>query len=280
MLQPEKLRPFVGELAEMRPDAIVVASYGKILPQAILDLAPLGAFNVHPSLLPLYRGATPLQSALRDGRAETGVTIMMMDAGMDTGDILLQETRSVAADETYGTLHDRLARDGAKLLATALDHAQAGKLTRISQDALGIAKAEIVRTLTRPLTKDDLLIDWRRGAEAVANQVRSLAPQPLARTLDVRGEPLKIAAVHVVAKADGTPPDAIFESHDGRRLVIELRRWNLGTVGVETRDAWVVLDRVVPAGKAEMSGERYGQMIADIRRRAHETLSRPPERTS
>ncbi len=258
----------------MRPDAIVVASYGKILPQAILDLAPLGAFNVHPSLLPLYRGATPLQSVLRDGRTETGVTIMMMDAGMDTGDILMQEPRPIRPEDTYGSLHDRLARDGATMLVTVISRAESRTLKRIPQDALGVDPAEIARTLTHPLEKDDLLIDWHKGAAAAANQVRALAPQPLARTIDIRGESLKIAEVRVVRKADGVPPDAIFESHDGRRLVIELRRWQLGSVGVDTRDAWVIFERVVPAGKPEMSGERYGQMIADIRRNAHGVLSR------
>ena len=91
VLTPEKLRPAIDELRALNGDLFVVASYGKILPQAVLDLAPRGAFNVHPSLLPLYRGATPLQSAIRDGRSETGTSIIAMDAGMDTGDVVLQE---------------------------------------------------------------------------------------------------------------------------------------------------------------------------------------------
>jgi methionyl-tRNA formyltransferase len=99
---PERLKPFVDEARALAPDAFVVASYGKIVPQALLDVPRLGALNVHPSLLPLYRGATPLQSAIADGRTETGVSIILMDAGMDTGDVVLQERTVLEPDETYG----------------------------------------------------------------------------------------------------------------------------------------------------------------------------------
>jgi methionyl-tRNA formyltransferase len=178
----------------LAPDAFVVASYGKIVPQVLLDVVPI-AFNVHPSLLPLYRGATPLQSAIRDGRTETGVTIIAMDAGMDTGDMLLQEKTPIEPEETYGQLHDRLAERGAALAAEAVDRYERGTLQRRPQSELGIADDEIARTLTRPLRKDDLIIDWTQPARRIVDHVRALAPQPAART-DRFGEPLKVLRAH------------------------------------------------------------------------------------
>lgn len=129
-VEPERLRDALGRLAEERADAFVVVSYGKIVPQRILDLPAHGALNVHPSLLPLYRGATPLQSALRDGRRESGVSIIAMDAGMDTGDLVLQERTEVGEQETYGELHDRYADLGAQLLVRALAELESGTLQR------------------------------------------------------------------------------------------------------------------------------------------------------
>ena len=160
------------------------------------------AFNVHPSLLPLFRGATPLQSAIRDGRTETGVTIIAMDAGMDTGDVLLQERTPIGATETYGELHDRLAQRGAELLAAVLGRYASGALTRTPQNAvareLGFTAEEIARTRTRPLRKEDLVIDWTMPRDRVIDLVRSLAPQPLARTEYPTGQTLKIVSVRPI----------------------------------------------------------------------------------
>src|SRR6185312_2883030 len=119
--EPLKLRQFAASIAGEGFDLFVLASYGRILPQELLDVPRLGALNVHPSLLPKYRGATPIQTALRNGDAETGVSIMLMDAGLDTGDIVLREGVAIAPAETYGELHDRLANAGAELLGRALD---------------------------------------------------------------------------------------------------------------------------------------------------------------
>ena len=201
VLTPALLRPFVAEARNLGADAFVVASYGKIVPQAMLDLVPI-AFNVHPSLLPLYRGATPLQSAIRDGRTQTGVTIMAMDAGMDTGDVLLRERTPLGSDETYGMLHDRLAARGAVMIVDALDRHAAGTLRRTTQDAVaeaeGIAAAEIAATLTRPWRKDDYVLDLTRGPDAALNLVRAAAPQPGAR-LDTGAEIVKVLAARRAA---------------------------------------------------------------------------------
>ena len=205
VLTPEKLKPFVDDARALGAEAFVVASYGKIVPQALLDAVPI-AFNVHPSLLPLYRGATPLQSAIRDGRTETGVTIIAMDAGMDTGDVLLQDRTPLGATETYGELHDRLAQRGAELVRDALEQYANGTLTRTAQAAtarqLGIGDDEIERTRTRPLRKEDLAIDWTMPRDRVIDMIRSLAPQPLARTEFPRGQMLKIVSVRPIAARD------------------------------------------------------------------------------
>lgn len=264
---PERLRPFVDEARSLGAGAFVVASYGKIVPQALLDTVPI-AFNVHPSLLPLYRGATPLQSALRDGRAETGVTIIAMDAGMDTGDILLQERTTVAAAETYGELHDRLALRGAALVLDAIERWERGTLERTPQGALGIPGAEIDATLTRPLGKDDLLIDWSAPPQRIVDLVRSLSPEPSARTRDAAGEPLKVARVHVEPRVEGAVPEAALDLADGRRIVVETAPGTNARAVLDAGDARIVFDSVTPAGKGPLDAARFAQFIVQSQRSA------------
>ncbi len=220
---PAALKPFACELGALGADVFAVASYGRILPAAILDLPRAGiAFNVHPSLLPLYRGATPLQSAIRDGRRETGVTIIAMDAGMDTGDILMRQPTPLGAAETYGELHDRLALLGAQLLETALDRFAAGSLERIPQASLAVPPAEIEATLTRPLAKADLLVSWTWPAQRIVDAIRSLAPYPAARAV-VGGELLKIHAARLAHPGESgvTPDDGFVErAGDGGGVVL------------------------------------------------------------
>ena len=190
---PERLRDATERLAGARADVFAVASYGKIVPAAILELPRLGALNVHPSLLPRYRGATPLQAQLRDGVRSGGVTIILMDAGMDTGDIVLQEASDIGALETYGELHDRFARLGGEMLARAIARVRAGTLRRVPQAGLASPQA-IAETLTRPLSKEDLVVDWNWRALRIANHVRSLSPLPAARA-ELGGERVKLLSV-------------------------------------------------------------------------------------
>jgi len=181
-------------------DLFVLASYGKILPAALLEVPKLGALNVHPSLLPLYRGATPLQSALRDGASESGVTIMLMDDGMDTGDIVLQERTPIGADETYGELHDRLAELGAQLLARALASASDGTLVATAQRG--------TPSITRPLTKEDARIEWEWEAERIVNTVRAFSPRPGARA-ELHGTSAKLLRAALAPAAPHAPPGTI-----------------------------------------------------------------------
>jgi methionyl-tRNA formyltransferase len=263
---PEKLKPFVDEVRALAADAFVVASYGKILPQALLDVVQV-AFNVHPSVLPLYRGATPLQSAIRDGRTETGVTIIAMDAGMDTGDVLLQERTPLGPSETYGELHDRLARRGAELVVEAVEQYANGTLQRKPQSAVarevGISEEEIAGTLTRPLRKDDLVIDWGRRPTDIVNLVRSLAPQPLARTTCL-AEPLKVSQARTVSLVElaGEIGSSTFSYTPGQLNVAGGAHPRLYSVAAAGGDAAVV-DRVIAPNRGPMSGEEYARSAMD-----------------
>ena len=188
--EPVALREFADSIRGAVFDLFILASYGRILPQTLLDVPRLGALNVHPSLLPRYRGATPIQNALANGECETGVTIMLMDAGLDSGDIVLQERVSIEPAETYGELHDRLATIGADLLGTAIELA--------ARDGLQATPQRGETTITRPFSKDDLTVDLSWPPKRVVDKVRALAPQPGARAV-IDGETVKILRAHVTA---------------------------------------------------------------------------------
>jgi len=173
VLQPVKARVegFISELRGLKPDLIVVVAYGQILPQAILDLPKYGCVNVHTSLLPKYRGASPIQSAILDGGTETGVTIMKMDAGLDTGPILSQRSTPILREDNSQTLHDRLAELGAELLVETIPDYVAGKITPQSQAASGATYAAKIK-------KEDGKIDWSEPAEKILNRLRAFTPWP------------------------------------------------------------------------------------------------------
>lgn len=155
--------------AALNADAAVVVAYGLILPQAILDAPRLGCFNIHASLLPRWRGAAPIQRAIETGDAETGVAIMKMDAGLDTGDVVMMEPTPIAPDTTAGELHDALAVLGARLIVEALDGVASGALTPRPQPADGV-------TYAKKIDKAETRIDWTRSAAAVSAQVRAFHP--------------------------------------------------------------------------------------------------------
>ena len=177
LLQPIKIKDpeFFHTLAGWKPDLIAVAAFGRILPPAILSLPPLGCINVHGSLLPKYRGAGPIQWAIINGEIETGITTMLMDEGMDTGAMLLQETIPIAPDDTAGTLSPRLAELGGRLLVETITRLKAGALVLRRQDS---SRA----TLAPLLKKEDGAIDWALPATALANRIRGLSPWPGAFT--------------------------------------------------------------------------------------------------
>lgn len=171
--QPERVRDeeFLSLFRENVPDMVVLAAFGQILPKEIIELPPLGCLNVHPSLLPRYRGAAPINWALIEGEEITGVTIMMMDEGVDTGDILLQRETDIAPDEIFDELHDRLSHLGAEILLEAVKGAVDGSITRTPQDSS-------LATYAPMLTKDTGYIDWNKSAYEIVNLIRGLSFSP------------------------------------------------------------------------------------------------------
>lgn len=177
VLQPLKARDesFHAALREWQPDLIAVAAFGQILPASLLTLPRLGCLNVHTSLLPKYRGAAPIQSALLNGDTETGVTIMKMDVGLDTGDILTQRATPIQPEDNAATLHDRLAQLGAALLVETIPAYAAEKIVPRPQDATQA-------THVAKIKKEDGCIDWRLPATAIWNRLRAFTPWPGAYT--------------------------------------------------------------------------------------------------
>jgi methionyl-tRNA formyltransferase len=177
VLQPERAREenFIKQLAALQPELIAVAAYGQILPKTILDLPRFGCLNVHTSLLPKYRGAAPIQHAILNGDAETGVTIMKMDAGLDTGDTLTQEKTPISARDNSQTLHNRLAELGANLLVRTIPDFVAGKIQPRAQPSDGVTYAAKIK-------KQDGQVDWTQPARVVWNRVRAMVPWPGAFT--------------------------------------------------------------------------------------------------
>lgn len=172
-LQPSRIRTpeAVEEIAGLQPDLLVVMAYGQILPQQLLDVPKLGALNLHASLLPRHRGAAPVHAAILSGDRESGITVMWMDAGLDTGDILVQRACALHSADTAGTLHDRLAELAPVVLAEALDLIRAGRAPRIKQD-------DRLATYSPKLDRSSGKIDWRGTADDIARRIRGLHPWP------------------------------------------------------------------------------------------------------
>ena len=199
VFQPERIRrpESISRLAELRADAMVVVGYGQIIPQTIIDLPPHGILNVHASLLPKYRGAAPIQWAIANGETVTGVTTMQIDAGLDTGAMLLRAETEIGPDETALELAPRLAAMGADLLVETLARIKAGSLIPEKQDSSRATYAPILK-------KEDGAIDWRRPALQIHNQVRGLLPWPGAYT-SFRSETLHVWKSRVGNPAEGEP---------------------------------------------------------------------------
>jgi len=195
--QPERLGAAEAEeWRAARPDIVVVAAYGALLPPAFLELAPHGALNIHASLLPRWRGAAPIQRALLAGDRETGISIMRMDAGLDTGPVLSQHRTLIGTDEDAGSLHDKLASLGEQAIVAALAEVEAGKARATPQPAEGA-------TYARKIGRDDAVLDWSQPAFALERAVRALRPAPGAATT-LQGERIKLWRSHV-ASGSGSP---------------------------------------------------------------------------
>lgn len=208
VLQPQKLRtpPFAEVLAELKPDVAVVTAYGKILPQDVLDVPVHGCVNVHASLLPRFRGAAPIQWALASGDAETGVCLMRMDAGMDTGDVIARRTLSIGEDDTSASLHDKLSVLGGQALRESLHAYVEGRIEPVPQPGEGVVMAPMIR-------KEDGFLDFRRPARELERRLRAFTPWPGSFTR-LEGQLLKVHAVRV-AQGTGEPGEVIAASASG-----------------------------------------------------------------
>lgn len=238
VLQPTKIKTqeFRDELLAYAPDVVVVTAYGRILPQALLELAPHGAINVHGSLLPAYRGAAPIQWAVINGDTETGVTIMQMDAGMDTGDILLTAALPLDDQETAGSLFPKLAALGGSTLLSALKLLKTGQLTAVPQDG---EKA----TVAPMLKKEDGRIDWTTSARQIHCLIRGLDPWPSAYCF-YTDKRLQLFAPEIVHQDSSAEPGTLLAA-DKRGLLI-----------ATGRDCLLVRE-VQPEGKKRMPVEAF-----------------------
>ncbi|HEY5705852.1 MAG TPA: methionyl-tRNA formyltransferase [Terrimicrobiaceae bacterium] len=216
VFQPEKIRTpeALAELRALAPDVIVVAAYGQILPKAVLSLPSFGCINIHASLLPRHRGASPIQAAILEGDTESGITIMQMDEGLDTGDMLFQVAIPIGSDETAGTLHDRLAELAPGALLACLDLIGRGEAQRQGQD-------DALATYAPKLARSDGEIAWNESAEQIERRIRAMTPWPGAYTFVTLGDARKILKIHraKICEASGEPAGTVVAADDGGILV-------------------------------------------------------------
>ena len=234
--QPEKVKgnsELLETLRKINPDLIVVAAYGKILPDEILNLPKFGCINVHASLLPEYRGASPIQSALLDGKEETGVTIMKISPELDAGDIISQRKVKIEKSDNAQTLHDKLAKVGAELLVETIPDYVSGKITPVPQDH---SKA----TYCKPIKKEMGRIDWTLPAERIFNMVRAFTPWPSAYA-EFKGKRVKITEAEPV-NLQGNPGEVVKAD---RELV------------VATGEGALRIKKIRPEGRKEITGEEF-----------------------
>ncbi|MBQ8416235.1 MAG: methionyl-tRNA formyltransferase [Clostridia bacterium] len=245
--QPATLKgeEFAALLRELDPELLVVAAYGKILPKNVLDYPKHGCVNVHGSLLPEYRGAAPMQRAIMDGKKRTGITTMMMDVGLDTGDMLLRGEIDIEENDNFEDVHDKLGALGAEVLLQTVSEIRQGTLVRIPQNGEGA-------TYAAKIEKSDCLIDFHRTAQQVHDQIRGLSPIPLAFTHTPDGKMLKVTASCVLAQSGVLAPAGTVLSTEA------------GRIEVACGEGSVALLWVLPEGKKRMSAADFinGRKIA------------------
>ncbi len=239
VVAPARVAEAGQQLAEWRPDVIVTCAYGQILPPEVLELPALGCINVHASMLPAYRGAGPIQRAIMDGRPLSGVTIMQLDEGLDTGPILAAQEVGIGPDDDAGALHDALAAAGGPLLLEVLNQLAEGVAEPVAQQGPASWAAAI--------TPEDLDIDWSREPELIHNQVRALSPAPGARTRFGR-ELVKVLATRPLAPADRDAASGTVTGCDGDALVVAAGPAGRGRIGIV---------RLAPAGRPIMTGRDF-----------------------
>ena len=237
--QPATLKDedFSARLSELAPDLIVVVAYGKILPKNVIDFPKFGCINVHGSLLPEYRGAAPMQRAIIDGKDKTGITIMYMAEGLDTGDMLLKRELQIKESDNFENIHDGLGKLGADMLVEIIPKLRNGTATRTPQD-------DSISTYAKKITKEDCLIDFSKDARTVHNQIRGLSPIPLGFTHTPNGKLLKLIESRI---ADETTPHNIC----GEILSLD------NGIEIACKIGSVCITKVLPEGKSRMNANDF-----------------------
>ncbi|OGV95317.1 MAG: methionyl-tRNA formyltransferase [Nitrospinae bacterium RIFCSPLOWO2_02_FULL_39_110] len=250
VLQPEKVKEpdFVKKLREYIADCIVVVAFGQILPNEILSFPRYGCINLHASILPKYRGAAPINWALIKGEIKTGVTSMLMNEEMDTGDMLIQREVEIKEDDNAGTLYDMLSRIGSDVVLETLECLEKGEIKRVKQDAS-------IATYAPKLKKEDCLIDWSIGAKKIVNKIRGLTPAPGAYT-SYNGKRLKITNAEYLIKEVKAEKGEVFEV-------------NRNGIKVICGDGLVIIKNLQPEGKRVMG---VGEFISGHNIKAGEIL--------
>ena len=247
VFQPERIRnneEFLETLKTIRPDAIVVIAFGQLLPKEVLTLPPYGCINIHASLLPKYRGAAPIQWVVIDGEKETGITTMYMEEGLDTGDMLLKTVIPIEADETGGSLHDKLAKAGGPLILETLKGLEEGTLERIPQTG--------ETCYAKMLTKDLGNVDWSMKAEDIERLIRGLSPWPGTYSR-LKGKTVKFWRAQVCGEAPGTE-----EANAGERpLPGTIAAVTKDAILVQTGDGLLAVKELQPAGKKRMDAGAF-----------------------
>ena len=244
--QPATLRDesFATRLSELAPEIIVVVAYGKILPLNVIDYPKYGCVNVHGSLLPEYRGAAPMQRAIIDGKAVTGITTMYMAEGLDTGDMLLKSELKIEDSDNFETIHDKLGALGASLILDTLDALADGTAKRIPQD-------DSMSTYAAKITKEDCLLDFSKDARTIHNLIRGLSPIPLSFTHTPDGKLLKVIEARINEETSEN-------TNVGEVISLD------GGITVACGKGSVTLLRVLPEGKPRMNASDFirGRKIA------------------
>ena len=238
--QPQTLRgeEFAELLAKIDPDLIVVVAFGKILPKNVLDYPKHGCVNVHGSILPKYRGAAPMQRAIIEGDAETGITTMMMDVGLDTGDMLLVEKMPIEENDNFETVHDKLGALGAHTLLETVKAIKADTLVRTVQD-------DTLATYAAKIEKADCFVDFSKSAKEVHDLIRGLSPIPLAFTHIADGKMLKIIATEIASREGALAPAGTVISLDGGKITVACGSGSLSLL------------TVLPEGKKRMAASDF-----------------------
>ena len=237
--QPETLKDeaFFELLSTLSPDLIAVVAYGKILPKSVIDYPKYGCINVHGSLLPEYRGAAPMQRAIIDGKEKTGITIMYMAEGLDTGDMLLSRELVINENDNFENIHDGLGMLGAEMLVEIIPMLQSGAAVRVPQD-------DSLSSYAKKITKEDCLVDFSKDAQTVHNLIRGLSPVPLSFTHTPNGKLLKLIESKIADRE--TPHERIGE-------VLSLD----GKIEVACAKGSLYIERVLPEGKSRMSAADF-----------------------